>query len=162
MSDGAHWVGQGYTNDPFHPASAGYGATGAVNEAFTSGQGMYNVTLLLVSVIFTIGSLRTNLPFVITFVALDFLFGFFAAGQFALGRNHTEEGLAHAAHLFQIAGGFGFVAMCMGWYLAIITVCASTGVPCPLPIFDLSTKVFRNSKAAVGEHAGTVTENVQA
>ena len=41
-------------------------------------------------------------------------------------------------------------------YLAIITVCASTGVPCPLPIFDLSQKVFVNSKAQADEHAGHV------
>jgi hypothetical protein len=41
-------------------------------------------------------------------------------------------------------------------YLAIITVCASTGVPCPLPVFDLSQKVFANSKAQADEHAGHV------
>ena len=41
-------------------------------------------------------------------------------------------------------------------YLAIITVCASTGVPCPLPIFDLSQKVFAHNKAQAGEHAGAV------
>jgi len=32
--------------------------------------------------------------------------------------------------------------MLCGWYLAIVTVCASVGLPCPLPVFDLSTKVF--------------------
>jgi uncharacterized protein len=41
-------------------------------------------------------------------------------------------------------------------YLAIITACASTGVPCPLPIFDLSQKVFAHNKAQAGEHAGAV------
>ena len=29
------------------------------------------------------------------------------------------------------------LALC-GWYLAIVTVCASTDVPCPLPTIDLS------------------------
>ena len=41
-------------------------------------------------------------------------------------------------------------------YLAIITACASTGVPCPLPIFDLSQKLFAHNKAQGGEHAGSV------
>ncbi|KAJ9660516.1 hypothetical protein H2198_002452 [Neophaeococcomyces mojaviensis] len=159
---GVHWVGAAYTTDPWHPLTAAYGAEGGAMTVYTSGQGLYNVTMLLVSFIFTIGSLRTNVPFVITFVALDFLFAFFAAAEFAIGHNPTPEGLEHAAYLFKIAGGFGFVAVVMGWYLAIITVCASTGVPCPLPIFDLSTKVFRDSKAAANEHAGAVTETTHA
>jgi uncharacterized protein len=56
----------------------------------------------------------------------------------------------------QIAGGFGFITAIMGWYLAIITVCASTGIPCPLPIFDLSSKIAPHSKAEKLEHAGAV------
>ncbi|KAF4629427.1 hypothetical protein G7Y89_g8720 [Cudoniella acicularis] len=81
------------------------------------------------------------------------------AGDYQLGMNPTAAGLEHALYYYKIAGGFGFVAMIMGWYLAIITACASTGVPCPLPVFDLSTKVFpHNTEAQKGEHAGTVTE----
>lgn len=118
--------------------------------------------MLLVSFVFLLGSLRTNVPFVITFVALVFLFGFFAAGEFALGKAANAAGVAHALYLFKIAGGFGFVALVMGWYLAIITCCASTGVPCPLPIFDLSTKLFRNDKGAAQEHAGSVSAPVAA
>lgn len=62
---------------------------------------------------------------------------------------------------------FVYVLGTCGWlmivirnrYLAIITVCASTGVPCPLPIFDLSQKVFAHNKAAKGEHAGVVRKS---
>jgi hypothetical protein len=44
-------------------------------------------------------------------------------------------------------------------YLAVITVCASTGVPCPLPIFDLSQKVLaHNEDAQKAEHAGAVRD----
>ena len=157
---GSHWVSIAYGTDPFHPLTAAYGPEAAVDMAYTSGQGLYNVTMLLVSIVFTIGSLRTNVPFVIVFVCLDFLFGFFAAANFQLGHNPTPEGIAYATKLFLIAGGFGMVAAIMGWYLAIITACASTGVPCPLPIFDLSTKVFRNSNAKTNEHAGAVTERM--
>lgn len=44
-----------------------------------------------------------------------------------------------------------------GWYLTLIAACESTGIPCPLPVFDLSTRVFpkKSDKAekAVGEGA---------
>ena len=30
-------------------------------------------------------------------------------------------------------------------YLAIIAVCASTEIPCPLPVFDLSKRVFASA-----------------
>lgn len=123
---------------------------------------MYFIVMTLVSFIFLLGSLRTNVPFVIVFVCLVCLFGLFAAGQVNIGYNPTAAGLAHTAYLFKIAGGFGFVAALMGWYLAIITSCASTGVPCPLPVFDLSTKLFKGSNAATNEHAGSVREEVKA
>lgn len=159
---GVHWVQAGYTTDPAHPLSAAYGtgADASLNVGYTSGQGLYSIVLLLVSFVFLLGSLRTNVPFVIVFVALVFLFGFFAAGNFALGRATTAGELAHAVYLLKIAGGFGLVASIMGWYLAIITCCASTGVPCPLPVFDLSTKLFRGNKAAAQEHAGAVQETL--
>lgn len=142
---------------------AGYGTSADVvfDRAYNSGMGLYYVVMTMVSFIFLLGSLRTNVPFVIVFVTLVILFGLFAAGQFELGYNPTAQGVAYATYLFKVAGGFGIVTALMGWYLAIITVCASTGVPCPLPVFDLSTKVFRGSKAAAQEHAGSVTQDVK-
>lgn len=117
--------------------------------------------MALVSFVFSVGSLRTNVPFVIIFVSLIILFGLFAAGQFHVGYDPTPEGLAHAAYLFKVAGGFGIVILLMGWYLAIITACAATGVPCPLPVFDLSSKVFAGAeKAKLQEHAGSVQQEV--
>jgi hypothetical protein len=151
---------------------------GALSQAYNAGQGNYNVVMAIVSFIFLCGSLRINVPFVIVFLGLVFLFSFIAAADYQLGYNATAAGAAHAVYYVKIAGGFGFVTMIMGWYyfhplaikgekanlcwryLAIITVCASTGVPCPLPIFDLSQKVFsHNRNAQKGEHAGAVTEN---
>jgi hypothetical protein len=153
---------------------------GALSQAYNAGQGNYNVVMAIVSFIFLCGSLRINVPFVIVFLGLVFLFSFAAAADYQLGFNATAEGLEHAVHYIKIAGGFGFVSMIMGWYvlfpstgirwddlanwycryLAIITICASTGVPCPLPIFDLSQRVFsHNRNAQKGEHAGAITES---
>jgi uncharacterized protein len=178
FADGVHWTATAYTQDPWHPLTLAYGtaAEGAVNQAYDSGLGMYYIVMVsnlqvrwshygillclqaLVSFIFLIGSLRTNIPFVIVFTCLVCLFGLFAGGQIHIGMDPTAAGIERATYLFKIAGGFGFVAAVMGWYLAIITVCASTGVPCPLPVFDLSTKVFSHSKAQTNEHAGSVRD----
>lgn len=156
---GCHWVNLGYTGDPAHALVAAYGVDGATSKAYNSGQGHYAVVMALVSFIFLLGSLRTNVPFVLVFFTLVFLFAFIAAANYQVGYNPTPEGLSYAAKLLRVGGGFGFVASIMGWYLAIITVCASTGVPCPLPIFDLSQKVFAHNKAAKGEHAGVVRKS---
>jgi len=153
---GCHWVNTAYVTDPWHPLVAAYGDDGAVSRAYNSGQGNYCVVMALVSFIFLLGSLRTNVPFVIVFFTLVILFGFLAAANYQVGYNPTPEGLEYAAYLLKIGGGFGFVTLIMGWYLAIITACAATGVPCPLPVFDLSQKVFAHSKAQAQEHAGRV------
>lgn len=147
-----------------HPLVLAYGtgAEAALSRDYNSALGLYYVVMTLVSFVFLLGSLRTNVPFVIVFVSLVFLFGLFAGGQFEIGYNPTPAGLAYATYLFKIAGGFGIVTLVMGWYLAIITSCASTGVPCPLPVFDLSTKVFRTTKGAAQEHAGSVTQDIKA
>lgn len=165
MIYGCHWIFLGYVNNPLQGIAASYAVgnvPGSLSQDFNAGLGNYNVILALVTFVFLCGSIRTNVPFVLVFFTLVFLFSFFAAGYYQLGYNPTAAGAAHAVYYFKIAGGFGFVAMIMGWYLAVITACASTGVPCPLPIFDLSSKVFaHNENALKGEHAGANTSAVR-
>jgi len=110
--------------------------------------------MAMVTFCFLCASIRVNIPFVITFISVFLLFCFLAAADFHLGNNPSEAGLAGTVHLAFIAGACGFPAALCGWYLAIITACASTGVPCPLPVFDLSTKLFSNTQAAKNEAAG--------
>lgn len=118
---GTHWVVIAYTSDPWHPlsnaynAAAGSAAATATYEPYTSGQGHYNIVMGMVSFIFMLGSLRTNVPFVIIFFCLVILFGCIAGGEFELGYNPTPEGVDYAAKLFKVAGAFGFVVLVMGW-----------------------------------------------
>jgi len=159
---GCHWLVLAYISDPLHGIVNSYGGdgAGALAQEYLAGQGNYYVVMALVSFIFMCGSLRTNVPFVIMFTCLVFLFSFIAAANYQLGYNPSAAGFEHAVHYLKIAGGFGFGTMILGWYLAIITVCASTGVPCPLPIFDLSQKVLaHNTAAQKAEHAGMVTQD---
>ena len=112
---GSHWVNTAYSNDPSHALVSAYGADGATSKAWNSGQANYNVVMALVSFIFMLGSFRTNVPFVIVFFTLVFLFGFLAAANYQVGYNPTPEGAAYATKLLQIGGGFGFVTLVMGW-----------------------------------------------
>jgi len=87
-----------------------------------------------------------NVLFTLLFSGLVMLFSFVAAADFSIPHAKTEADFEHIGKLLHIAGGFGFVGMVCGWYLAIITVCETVGIPCPLPVFDLSSKVFPPKK----------------
>jgi hypothetical protein len=70
------------------------------------------------------------------------LFAFIAAADFSVAHATTAADVAHITKLLNIAGGFGFIGLVCGWYLAILTACEAVGIPCPLPVLDLSSKVF--------------------
>jgi len=109
----------------------------------------------LISFVFCIAGMRSNIPFAIALFCLIFLFAFLAAADFAIPSATTPADLEHIGLLIKIAGGFGLVTSIMGWYLAIELSCASTGIPFPLPSFDLSSKLFANTKAAAIERGTT-------
>lgn len=94
------------------------------------------------SFILFVGTFRVNVLFVLVFLGLVFLFAFIAAADFSVPSASTPEDLEHIAYLLRIGGGFGMLGVICGWYLALVTVCEAVGLPLPLPIFDLSSKVF--------------------
>ncbi|KAK5018826.1 hypothetical protein LTR60_001335 [Cryomyces antarcticus] len=148
MIYGVHWINLGYMQDPLHNIAGAYGAKGAESIGFNAGNGMYNVVMTLISFVFFLGSLRTNAPFCLAVFCLIFLFAFLAAATFATPYIATPADGEYVLLLLRIGGGFGFVTALCGWYLAICLACASTGVPCPLPAFDLSHVLFKKSDAA--------------
>lgn len=88
------------------------------------------------------GTFRVNVFFTLTFFGLIMLFSFIAAADFRVGSATTEADVEHITKLLHFAGGFGFIGLVCGWYLAILTACEAVGIPCPLPVLDLSSKVF--------------------
>jgi uncharacterized protein len=108
---GCHWVNAGFTADAAHRIVASYasaqGLPGVLSQEYNAGQGNYNVVMALISFIFLCGSLRINVPFVITFFCLVFVISFVAAGSYQLGYDPTAAGLEHAVYYFKIAGGLG-------------------------------------------------------
>jgi uncharacterized protein len=73
----------------------------------------------MVSTIFVIGSLRTNIPFVCAFFGLVFLFGFIAAADFQIGYATTAAQAEYSLTLLKVAGGFGFFTALSGWLVAL-------------------------------------------
>ena len=76
-----------------------------------------------------IGTLRVNLFFTATFFGLVMLFAFIAAADFSVASATTEADVEHINTLLKCAGGFGFLGLISGWYLAILTACEAVGIP---------------------------------
>lgn len=62
---GAHWCQVAYSFDPLHNLTGQYGSAAAApfSKTLNAGAAFYDITMMLISCIFFIGSLRTNIPF---------------------------------------------------------------------------------------------------
>ncbi|GAB7331709.1 hypothetical protein MBLNU13_g03690t1 [Cladosporium sp. NU13] len=144
---GTHWGSLAYNQDPVHQITSAFSAEGgATGAVYNSSQTFHNITMAMVSFVILIGTLRVNLLFVLLFFGLVMLFSFIAAADAAIPSATSEADLAHILKLLQIGGGFGFIGLVCGWYLAILEVCETVQIPCPLPVFDLSSKIFPAKK----------------
>lgn len=77
-----------------------------------------DLTLLnrsIVSAVFLLGSIRTNVPLACAFFGLIFVFAFLAAANFQLGYATTPAAAEHSLTLLKVAGGFGFITLVSGW-----------------------------------------------
>jgi succinate-acetate transporter protein len=112
---GCYWVSVAYTGDPTHNLISAFGPEGLTGRPWNSAQANYSLVMAMVSFIFLLGSLRTNMPMVVLFFTLIILYGFLAAADYQIGYNPTPDGLSLATGLIKIGGGFGFVSAIMGW-----------------------------------------------
>jgi succinate-acetate transporter protein len=79
-----------------------------------------------------LGSLRTNVTFVILFTVLDVAFYLLAAAYFRLGEG------GDASKILIAAGVFGFLTTLCGWWIMLALILGSTGMPFTVPLGDLS------------------------
>lgn len=136
---GSFWLSFGFLLQPQQGVATAVGATTA---DYNGGIGLYLVWWAILNLIYTIASLRTNVVFVLLFTFLEVDFWLLAALyiKLALGRTSMLTGIMKAA------GAFGFLTCCMGWYLLVVLVFDSTGMPISLPVGDLSTFMSRGAR----------------
>lgn len=81
--------------------------------------GFYPLAMALLSLVFLLGSLRTNAIFSLIFVAATCGFGFASAGLF-----YTAAGMADTGNTMVVAtGACFFAADLLGWYLLVAIMC---------------------------------------
>ncbi|PMD61894.1 transcriptional activator of ethanol catabolism AlcS [Hyaloscypha bicolor E] len=142
---GAHFLTFGSTFQPFYAAVSSYTTDGSQQQtpAFASSFGFYVLFMGVLSFVFLICSLRTNIVFVLIFIAATLGFCL-AAGAFWT----TAQGMAIGAILLKGTGGAFFAAAMFGWYLLAVIMFATLDLPFlgQLPVGDLSTVVKGRSQ----------------
>jgi hypothetical protein len=91
--------------------------------------------MAILSLIYLICSLRTNLVFVLVFTAATLGFTLAASAFWTLAQGK----LVVRGKLLQGTGGAFFAAAMFGWYLLAAIMFAELELPIKLPVIDLST-----------------------
>ncbi|CZT24254.1 related to Y.lipolytica GPR1 protein and Fun34p [Ramularia collo-cygni] len=149
---GAHFLTYGVTFIPAWNAVSAYNGGSPYAEgtqeqtaAFAAGFAFYACTLCVLSFIFLIASLRTNLVFFLVFVAATIGFGLAAGAFWNIAEGKTALGL----RLVVGAGGSFWGAAMLGWYLLAALLFQIMEMPFPeLPIVDLS-EIIKAKKSKV-------------
>ncbi|CAK4031435.1 transcriptional activator of ethanol catabolism [Lecanosticta acicola] len=147
MGYGCHFLTFGTSFIPFFNGVSAYTSGtpyigGAGNQMMTpmyaASYGFYPLALAILSFIFLICSLRTNLFFFLIFVAATMGFGFATASFW-----YSAVGAMGMAEQFLVAtGGCFWAAAMFGWYLLFAIMIPTMELPIPAPpIVDLSTVV---------------------
>ncbi|KAK0647202.1 gpr1-like plasma membrane protein [Cercophora newfieldiana] len=140
---GAFFFSFGGTLTPSFAAFASYApagadpASGLRTQAFNASFGWILVWMCVLSLMFFICSLRTNIALVTIFFSLVGVFGTLAGAYFFLAANFDRNG--STAGTFVKAGGVcGFVASMATWWFLLSTLLDTVDFPIRLPLGDLS------------------------
>ncbi|KIW21432.1 hypothetical protein PV08_02012 [Exophiala spinifera] len=120
-----------YSTDASNPAE------GLAQPAFFATFAVFLVAMAILTVVYCIASLRTNVIFFIIFLMLIPTFGCLASSFFALAQGRAAD-----AQKYQHAGaGLLFAISLLGWYIFLALVLLAVDFPLALPVGDLSTVV---------------------
>jgi len=109
-------------------------AAGQMTRSYTTGVALYLLVWGLITAVFFVCSLRTNVPFVLIFISVTFVFELLAAGYFHIGVGNFER----ATMELKVAGGFGFLVAINAFWVFIHVMLAAVDFPYNVPLFDLS------------------------
>lgn len=149
MAYGAFWLSFGSTVQPFYGAYASYSTTttpadGLKTVGFTASFGFFMIFMAVLSFVFLICSLRTNIAFVVIFFTLVLGFSLLAGSywQSANGIGNKDASAIALAGRLQIAGGASLFVTCLsGWWIFSAIMLAALDFPFAIPVGDLSTLI---------------------
>ncbi len=137
-SYGAYWFTFGATLTPYYNAYGAYSpddpAAGLTDPVFLSTFAFFLLWMGVLSFIYLIASLRTNILFFLIFLTLCPMYCCLAASDW-----QAAQGNAEAALTLQHAGGaMAFMSCLIGWYDFLVLVLLAVDFPLNLPVGDLS------------------------
>jgi hypothetical protein len=104
--------------------------------------------LCILSIIFLLGSLRTNAVFILIFTFASIGFGLGAGAFFHLSKGNTATGLSLAKGL----GACFFATGVLGFYFLAAMMVAIMELPIPdIPVFDMSTVIKARPRGVLKE-----------
>ncbi|GFG18160.1 protein alcS [Aspergillus udagawae] len=139
---GTFWIVQGTTLMPFFATGTHYSSTGNFLEGqqtpmYNASIAFYFVALTVITFIYLICSIRTNVCLFSALFLLNITFGLFAGAFFSI-----SVGNLHLAEKLQITGGAFNFALCIPiWWIFITQILEAVDFPISLPVGDLSTVV---------------------
>ncbi|KAL3464466.1 GPR1/FUN34/yaaH family-domain-containing protein [Aspergillus heterothallicus] len=126
---GSFWLGLGVTEQ--------YVLGGNLaSENFQASFGLFLCFMAVLSFMFLVCSLRTNMVFVFIFVFLEIAFCLLTAAYWYFAQEETET----ASRLQKAGGACIFVFSLAAWYLLFSVLLRSVDFPFSLPLGDLSTR----------------------
>ncbi|KAI2790235.1 hypothetical protein POX_d05742 [Penicillium oxalicum] len=144
---GTFWIVQGTSLIPWFGVGTNYSPTGNSLEGmktpeFAATTGLYFAALSVLTFVYLLCSIRTNICLFLALFLLVITFSLFAATYFQLSYGNLE----HAAKLESVAGGFNF-ALCLPiWWIFAAQIFEAVDFPFSLPVGDLSTVIQGRSQ----------------
>ncbi|KAJ5684690.1 uncharacterized protein N7477_001035 [Penicillium maclennaniae] len=146
---GTFWIVQGTSMMPFFAVGTNYSPTGNSLEGMTTAEysatvGLYFVILAVITSVYLVCSIRTNVCLFLALFLLVITFSLTAATFFQAALGNAIQ----AARLQTAAGAFNF-ALCLPiWHIFIAQILDAVDFPISLPVGDLSTVVLGKSQKA--------------
>jgi len=132
ISFGSFWFTFAFLNQPLQAVAAAF-PQGAATPQYNGAVAVFLISWGFLTFIYMIGSLRTNIAFVIVFLTITLAFFLLGAGYYAVG----DADVGRATRLFKAGGALAFVCAISGWYITLSLILGSTGV-FNVPLGDLS------------------------
>ncbi|KAJ5212568.1 uncharacterized protein N7498_004214 [Penicillium cinerascens] len=146
---GTFWIVQGASNMPFFAVGTNYSPTGNSLEGmqtpeYSATVGLYYAILAVLTSVYVICSLRTNVCLFLALFLLVITFALTAATFFQAALGNA----VHAAKLQKAAGAFNFALCIPIWHIFVAQILDAVDFPFTLPVGDLSTVVLGKSQKA--------------